>query len=71
MSRRKQRSAFDQVSVFDRGLVTAIFQHANAWPHVARIVQRVFVSHQNELLHWPARSLDLSLIENMWSMVSQ
>ncbi|GFW36943.1 transposable element Tcb1 transposase [Trichonephila clavipes] len=38
---------------------------------MARIVQRFFVSHQIELLSWPARSPDLSPIENMWSMVAQ
>ncbi|GFX04482.1 transposable element Tcb1 transposase [Trichonephila clavipes] len=38
---------------------------------MARIVQRFFVNHQIKLLHWPARSLDLSPIENMWSMVAQ
>ncbi|GFW34579.1 transposable element Tcb1 transposase [Trichonephila clavipes] len=30
-----------------------------------------FVSHQIELLPWPARSPDLSPIENMWSKVVQ
>ncbi|GFW98667.1 transposable element Tcb1 transposase [Trichonephila clavipes] len=53
------------------GLATAIFQEDNARPHVARIVQRFFVNHQTELLPWPARSPDLSPIENMWSMVAQ
>ncbi|GFS92460.1 transposable element Tc1 transposase [Trichonephila clavipes] len=53
------------------GLVTAIFQQDNARPHGARIVQRFFVNHQIELLPWPARSPDLSPIENMWSMVAQ
>ncbi|GFY02913.1 transposable element Tcb1 transposase [Trichonephila clavipes] len=48
-----------------------LFQHDNARPHVARIVQRFFVNHQIELLPWPARSPDLSPIENMWSMVAQ
>ncbi|GFU75204.1 transposable element Tcb1 transposase [Trichonephila clavipes] len=52
-------------------LVTAIFQQDNARPHVARIVQRFFINHQIELLPWPARSLDLSLMENMWSMAAQ
>ncbi|GFX79165.1 transposable element Tcb1 transposase [Trichonephila clavipes] len=53
------------------GLVTEIFEQDNARPHVARIVQRFFVNHQIELLPWPARSPDLSPIENMWSMVAQ
>ncbi|GFY34905.1 transposable element Tcb1 transposase [Trichonephila clavipes] len=54
-----------------QGLATAIFQQDNARPHVARIVQRFFVNHQIELLPWPARSTDLSPIENMWSLVAQ
>ncbi|GFY34577.1 transposable element Tcb1 transposase [Trichonephila clavipes] len=54
-----------------QGLATAIFQQDNAQPHLARIVQRFFVNHQIELLPWPARSPDLSPIENMWSMVAQ
>ncbi|UYV81725.1 CTSC [Cordylochernes scorpioides] len=48
-----------------QGLPTAIFQQDNAPPHVARIVQRFFVNRQIELLPWPARSPDLSPIENM------
>ncbi|GFU37977.1 transposable element Tcb1 transposase [Trichonephila clavipes] len=54
-----------------QGLATAIFQHDKARPQVTRIVQRFFVNHQIELLPWPARSPDLSPIENMWSMVAQ
>ncbi|GFW95339.1 transposable element Tcb1 transposase [Trichonephila clavipes] len=54
-----------------QGLVKAIFQQDNALSHVARIVQRFFVNHQIELLPWPAHSLDISPIENMWSMVAQ
>ncbi|GFT16572.1 transposable element Tcb1 transposase [Trichonephila clavipes] len=54
-----------------QGLATAIFQQDNARPHVARIVQWFFVNHQIELLPWPARSSDLLLIKNMWSMVAQ
>ncbi|GFT42452.1 transposable element Tcb1 transposase [Trichonephila clavipes] len=52
-------------------MATAIFQQDNAQPHVARIVQRFLVNHQIELLPWPARTPDLSPIENMWSMVAQ
>ncbi|GFY36547.1 transposable element Tc1 transposase [Trichonephila clavipes] len=54
-----------------QGLATTIFQQDNARPHVARIVQRSFVNHQIELFRWPARSPDLSPIENTWSMVAQ
>ncbi|GFV88247.1 transposable element Tcb1 transposase [Trichonephila clavipes] len=54
-----------------QGLATAIFQEDNARPHVACIVQRFFVNHQIELLLWPARSLDVSPIENIWPMVAQ
>ncbi|GFX68645.1 transposable element Tcb1 transposase [Trichonephila clavipes] len=54
-----------------QGSATSIFQQTNARPHVARIVQSFFINHQIELLPWPARSPDLSPIENMWSMVVQ
>ncbi|GFY19841.1 transposable element Tcb1 transposase [Trichonephila clavipes] len=53
------------------GFATAIFQQDNGLQHVARIAQRFFVNHQIELLPCPARTLDLSPIENMWSMVAQ
>ncbi|GFW39611.1 transposable element Tcb1 transposase [Trichonephila clavipes] len=53
-----------------QGLATAIFQRDNARPHVARIVQRLFVNHQIELLTCPARSPDHSPIENMWSIAA-
>ncbi|GFY05764.1 transposable element Tcb1 transposase [Trichonephila clavipes] len=54
-----------------QGMATAIFQQDNALPHVARIVRRFFVNRQIALLLWPVRSLDLSPIENTWSMVAQ
>ncbi|GFV04225.1 transposable element Tcb1 transposase [Trichonephila clavipes] len=38
---------------------------------MARIVPRLSINHQIELLPWPARFPDLSPIENMWSMVAQ
>ncbi|KFM66508.1 Transposable element Tcb1 transposase, partial [Stegodyphus mimosarum] len=54
-----------------QGLSTAIFHLDNARHHVARIVQGFFVNRQIELLPWPARSPDLSPVENMWSVVAE
>ncbi|GFW78264.1 transposable element Tcb1 transposase [Trichonephila clavipes] len=54
-----------------QGFFTAIFQQDNERSHVTRIIQRFFVNHQIELLPWPARSPDLSLIGNMWSTDAQ
>ncbi|GFX30195.1 transposable element Tcb1 transposase [Trichonephila clavipes] len=50
---------------YRQGMASAILQQDNARPHVARIVQRLFINHQIELLPWPARPSDLSPIENM------
>ncbi|GFW87590.1 transposable element Tcb1 transposase [Trichonephila clavipes] len=52
-------------------LATTISQQDNARPHGARIVHWFFVNHPIVLPPWPARSPDLSLIGNMWSMVAQ
>ncbi|GFW91274.1 transposable element Tcb1 transposase [Trichonephila clavipes] len=60
-----------QTSLPPMGLATSIFQQDNVCPHVARIAQMCFFNHQIGLLFWPARSLDLSPIENMWSMVAR
>ncbi|GFT71000.1 transposable element Tcb1 transposase [Trichonephila clavipes] len=54
-----------------QSLATAIFLQDNAQPHMAFIFQSFFVNHRIELLPWSARSLNLSPIENMWSMVAQ
>ncbi|GFV07908.1 hypothetical protein TNCV_3700961 [Trichonephila clavipes] len=43
----------------------------NAQPHVTRIVQELFFTHQIELFPSPASSLDLSPIENVWSILAQ
>ncbi|GFU63078.1 transposable element Tcb1 transposase [Trichonephila clavipes] len=53
-----------------QGLVTAIVQQGSVRPHEVRIVRRFFVNHQIELFPWPARSLDLSPIENMRPMIA-
>ncbi|GFU96374.1 transposable element Tcb1 transposase [Trichonephila clavipes] len=98
MPRRKQRSAFDQVSEFDRGRIGAYQEIADYLSGKSvvvldetkqlydgygtvgcRKVRRTdVVDHIHlsaplhiELLSWPARSLDLSPIENMWSMIAQ
>ncbi|GFT33763.1 transposable element Tcb1 transposase [Trichonephila clavipes] len=69
MSRRKQRSAFDQVSEFDRGKIVAYRDCGLSFREIGSRVGRNQTTI--ELLPWPARSLDLSPIENMWSMVAQ
>ncbi|GFW84804.1 transposable element Tcb1 transposase [Trichonephila clavipes] len=56
---------------YPQGLATAIFTQDNACPRVVHIVQSFFINHQIELLPWLARSPDLSLRENMWSIVAQ
>ncbi|GFV07353.1 transposable element Tcb1 transposase [Trichonephila clavipes] len=84
MSRRKQRSAFDQLSEFDRGRIVAYQECGLSFREIGSRVGRnqttvmricdrwmFFVSHQIELFPWLARSPDLSPIENMWSMVAQ
>ncbi|GFT18227.1 hypothetical protein TNCV_710431 [Trichonephila clavipes] len=38
---------------------TAIFQQDNVPPYTARIVQRLFVNHQIELLPWPMPALQI------------
>lgn len=54
-----------------RGLPNALFQQDNARPHVARTVLNFLDTEQVRLLPWPARSPDLSPIENVWSMVAE
>ena len=40
------------------------FQHDDAHPHTARHTQNILHIHNVNVLHWPARSLDLSPIEH-------
>ena len=39
----------------------------NARPHRARIVQEVLNENNIERMEWPARSLDMNVIEHVWS----
>ncbi|GFW90235.1 transposable element Tcb2 transposase [Trichonephila clavipes] len=56
---------------FIRALRNPAFKQDNARQHVAGIV-RTFLDTKNvRLLPCPARSPDLSLIENVWSMVAE
>lgn len=54
-----------------QNLSAATFQQDIARPHVARNIQAFFLTHHIELLHWPLRSLDLSPIEQVWSMTGE
>ena len=56
---------------FIGALRNATFQQDNARSHVAGIV-RAFIDIENiRLLPWPARFLDLLLMENVWSIVAK
>ncbi|GFV26389.1 transposable element Tcb1 transposase [Trichonephila clavipes] len=44
----------------------------NSQPYISKVLEPVVLPYlQIEMLPWPARSPDLSPIENMWSIVAQ
>ncbi|KAG1924783.1 hypothetical protein F2P79_025933 [Pimephales promelas] len=48
-----------------------IFQHDLAPAHSAKTIGKWFTDHGITVLNWPANSLDLNPIENLWDMVKR
>ncbi|GFV22654.1 transposable element Tcb2 transposase [Trichonephila clavipes] len=57
------------VGPFLNGLPGAIFQQDNARPHTARVAQD-FLRHF-QTLSWPARSPDLSSVDQVWDQLKR
>ena len=45
------------------------FQHDNARPHTARICTEFLRQNNVQVMEWPAKSADLSPIENVWGLL--
>ena len=48
-----------------------LFRQENARPYTARVVQQFFAANNINVLPWPARSPDLSPIEQLWDHLGQ
>jgi transposase len=48
-----------------------MFQHDNAWPHVARICFQFLEAENVPVLPWPENSSDMSSIEHVWDALHQ
>ena len=47
----------------------ATFQDDNACPHRPSGVQEFFCQHGIQRMEWPARSLDMNPVENLWELL--
>ena len=47
-----------------------IFQHDNAWVHTAKVVSAYLQKKHINVTPWPPSSLDLSLIQNLWPILT-
>ena len=56
---------------FLSSLPDAIFQQDNARPHIARTVMTYFNDNNITMTDWPARSPDISPIENVWGLMKK
>ena len=49
--------------------VRKFFQHDNARPHVSVKTKTCIKKNRINVLPWPANSLDINIIENVWSIM--
>ena len=46
-----------------------MFEHDNAHPHAALVCTAAVQTAGNLVMDWPAKSIDLSPIENLWAIL--